>query len=79
MHSFFLNQGFRNLWSNERLLNLIEQLIGPDIMGNPVWNVRPKVPGNEALVIPWHQGKINLSISWDSEAKMVLEWVHQSC
>ncbi|RUS84473.1 hypothetical protein EGW08_007769 [Elysia chlorotica] len=51
----YLYEGFHNLWSNERLLNLIEQLIGPDIMGNPVWNVRPKVPNNESLVIPWHQ------------------------
>ncbi len=25
--------GFRNLWTNERLLNVVEQLIGPDIAG----------------------------------------------
>ncbi|GFO22437.1 phytanoyl-coa dioxygenase domain-containing protein 1-like protein [Plakobranchus ocellatus] len=51
----YLYEGFRNLWANERLLNLIEQLLGPNIMGNPVWNLRPKVPSNESLVIPWHQ------------------------
>ena len=26
-------EGFRKIWSNERLLNVVEQLIGPDIAG----------------------------------------------
>ena len=29
----YLPDGFRNLWTNERLLNVVEQLIGPDIAG----------------------------------------------
>ena len=29
----YLPAGFRQLWSNERLLNMVEQLIGPDIAG----------------------------------------------
>ena len=29
----YLPTGFQNLWSNERLLNVVEQLIGPDIGG----------------------------------------------
>ncbi len=29
----FLPVGFRNLWTNERLLNMVEQLIGPNIAG----------------------------------------------
>ena len=34
MHKLgYLPTGFRNLWSNERLLNVVEQLIGPDIAG----------------------------------------------
>ncbi|XP_013390036.1 uncharacterized protein LOC106167021 [Lingula anatina] len=48
-------QAFRDLYSNERLLNAIEQLIGPDIMGHPVWNLRTKTPRNEATTVPWHQ------------------------
>lgn len=47
--------GYRKLWSNERLLNLVEQIIGPDIAGNPVWNLRTKTPQNEATTVPWHQ------------------------
>lgn len=49
-------QAFRDLWSNERLLNIIEQLIGPNIAGSPVWNLRTKTPKNEATLVPWHQG-----------------------
>jgi len=48
-------EGYRRLWANERLLNLVEQIIGPDIAGNPVWNLRTKTPQNEATTVPWHQ------------------------
>ncbi|XP_033734117.1 uncharacterized protein LOC117323176 [Pecten maximus] len=50
-----LPEAFRNLWTNERLLNVVEQLIGPDIAGHPVWNLRTKTPQNEATTVPWHQ------------------------
>ena len=49
-------QGFRDLWCNKRILNMIEQLIGPDIAGHPVWNMRTKTPNSKALDVPWHQG-----------------------
>jgi hypothetical protein len=49
-------QAYRDLWANERILNVIEQLIGPDIAASPVWNLRTKTPNNEATVVPWHQG-----------------------
>ncbi|XP_078576587.1 phytanoyl-CoA dioxygenase domain-containing protein 1 homolog [Branchiostoma floridae x Branchiostoma japonicum] len=48
-------RAFRDLWSHERLLNAVEQLIGPDIAGHQVWNLRTKTPANEALTVPWHQ------------------------
>ena len=51
-------QSFRSLWSNERLLNVAEQLLGTnDIAGHPVWNLRTKTPQNEATTVPWHQGE----------------------
>ena len=47
---------FQNLFSNPRLLNLMEQLLGTaDILGHPVWNLRTKTPRNEATTVPWHQ------------------------
>ena len=51
----YLPIAFRNLWSNERLLNVIEQFIGPEIAGHPVWNLRTKTPVNEEATVPWHQ------------------------
>ncbi|WAR19638.1 hypothetical protein MAR_001476 [Mya arenaria] len=33
----------------------MEQLIGPDIAGNPAWNLRTKVPRNIVTTVPWHQ------------------------
>lgn len=54
---FRILKSFRELWGNKRLLNLIEQLIGPDIAGMPNWNLRDKTPHNEATTVPWHQGR----------------------
>ncbi|XP_013385576.1 uncharacterized protein LOC106155333 [Lingula anatina] len=48
-------KAIQELWTNERLLNAVEQLIGPDIAGHPVWNLRTKTPKNEATTVPWHQ------------------------
>ncbi|ELT94126.1 hypothetical protein CAPTEDRAFT_227964 [Capitella teleta] len=49
-------QSFRNLWSNKRLLNVAEQLIGSaDLSGHPVWNLRCKTPRSNATTVPWHQ------------------------
>lgn len=44
-HSYF--KAFQDLWTNERLLNVIEQFIGPEIAGHPVWNLRTKVSRNQ--------------------------------
>ena len=41
------SQAFQDLWTNERLLNVVEQFIGPDIAGHPVWNLRTKVSENK--------------------------------
>ncbi|XP_021346376.1 uncharacterized protein LOC110445873, partial [Mizuhopecten yessoensis] len=48
-------KAFKQLWSNGRLLNVVEQLIGPNIAGNPVWNIRAKIPNDEDTTVPWHQ------------------------
>ncbi|XP_033734120.1 1-deoxypentalenic acid 11-beta-hydroxylase-like [Pecten maximus] len=50
-----LMRAFKDLWTDEVLLNIIEQLIGPDIAGHPVWNLRAKIPRDEATTVPWHQ------------------------
>ncbi|CAB4020712.1 Hypothetical predicted protein, partial [Paramuricea clavata] len=50
-----------DLWTNERLLNVVEQFIGPEIAGHPVWNIRTKIPRNEQVTVPWHQDSAYLS------------------
>ncbi|XP_073241055.1 uncharacterized protein [Porites lutea] len=62
-------KAFQDLWSNERLLNVIEQFIGPDIAGHPVWNLRTKTPKNTQVTVPWHQDCAYLS----SEACEILQ------
>ena len=51
----YLPVAFRNLWSNDRLLNAVEQFIGPNIAAHPVWNLRTKTPQNQETTSPWHQ------------------------
>ena len=43
------------LWSNDTLLSIAKQLLGPNIAGHPVWNLRTKVPVQEQVTVPWHQ------------------------
>ena len=43
MKEGILPKAFRDIWSDEKLLNIAEQIVGPDIAGHPVWNLRPKV------------------------------------
>lgn len=54
-------KAFQDLWMNERLLNVIEQFIGPEIGGHPVWNLRTKTPKNSQVTVPWHQDSAYLT------------------
>jgi ectoine hydroxylase-related dioxygenase (phytanoyl-CoA dioxygenase family) len=49
--------GYFHLMSNPKILDAVESLIGSEIFSNPVYNVRPKVPGVAAGAVPWHQDK----------------------
>ncbi|MCP1307895.1 phytanoyl-CoA dioxygenase family protein [Paenibacillus tyrfis] len=49
--------GYFHLMSSPRILDAVESLIGGEIFCNPVYNVRPKVPGVAAGAVPWHQDK----------------------
>lgn len=43
------------LWSNDALIEMIAQIIGPDIAGHPIWNIRSKTPQTQRMTVPWHQ------------------------
>jgi len=50
-----LGQPLADLWASEELLDVIEQILGPEIAGHPVWNLRSKTPLNPLATVPWHQ------------------------
>lgn len=37
------------------LVDAIGQLTGTEVIGHPVFNARPKLPGQQLTVVPWHQ------------------------
>lgn len=43
------------LWSSPKLLAVMEQILGSEIAGHPVWNIRAKTPLNPLATVPWHQ------------------------
>ncbi|MBC8101293.1 MAG: phytanoyl-CoA dioxygenase family protein [Cytophagales bacterium] len=49
--------GYFDLMSHPKILDAVESLIGGELFANPVYNVRPKVPGVAAGAVPWHQDK----------------------
>jgi len=49
--------GYFQFMSNPKIVNAVVSLLGPEIFSNPVYNVRPKVPGVAAGAVPWHQDK----------------------
>jgi ectoine hydroxylase-related dioxygenase (phytanoyl-CoA dioxygenase family) len=47
--------GLLQLASNNRILDLVEKLIGPEILFHPQYNVQAKMPFERHSQIPWHQ------------------------
>ena len=47
--------GLLQLASNNRILDLVETLIGPEILFHPQYNVQAKMPFERNSQIPWHQ------------------------
>src|ERR1051326_2810242 len=50
-----LGWALAHLWETPRLLDIVEQIIGPEVAGHPVWNLRSKTPLNPLVTVPWHQ------------------------
>ena len=43
------------IWTSDKLLDMVEQFIGPDIVGHPVSVIRTKTPRTALMTVPWHQ------------------------
>ena len=51
-----LYDSFINVWNYDKLLDIAAQLLQSNAVdANPIWNVRSKLPQNEASSVPWHQ------------------------
>jgi len=44
-----------NLLSHPRLLDAVEAVVGPEIVGASAYRIRPKAPGLDRGAVPWHQ------------------------
>lgn len=44
-----------DLHASPALAQIIGELVGGDTIGHPVFNGRPKLPGQQLTVVPWHQ------------------------
>jgi phytanoyl-CoA hydroxylase len=56
------------------LLDVVESLIGPEILAHPQFNSRAKLPRHQATVVPWHQDLGYLREDAD-ETVMVNFWI----
>jgi ectoine hydroxylase-related dioxygenase (phytanoyl-CoA dioxygenase family) len=54
-HRGELKPALANLWGSKKLLDMVENWIGKDISGHPVWNIRSKTPQTARMTVPWHQ------------------------
>jgi hypothetical protein len=54
-----LPEGVSQLWGGPSLLACARQILGEDLAGHPVWNLRTKTPttaaNNNQTTVPWHQ------------------------
>ncbi|PAA79205.1 hypothetical protein BOX15_Mlig032560g1 [Macrostomum lignano] len=69
-----LPPSFRAIAAHERMLNLLEDIVGPNISFNPVWNLRTKTPNNAASTVPWHQDSGYFDVE-SYNALIVTAWV----
>ena len=82
---FFGSQSVFNLIKNNKILNILEKLLGPEIMSNPVQNSRIKQPERflaKDLVFdglsgrtPWHQDAGVMSVKGQKLTDLITVWV----
>ena len=48
-------EGMFAILTQPALLDMVESVIGPEILAHPQFNLRAKLPNQDATVVPWHQ------------------------
>lgn len=67
-------RGMFQMMTHPALLDIVEQIIGPEIRFHPQSNARAKLPQFDASIVPWHQDATNLSP--DSEKTFMINfWI----
>jgi hypothetical protein len=47
--------GMFAVWTHPALVDAAEQVLGPEILAHPQYNLRAKLPNQLETVVPWHQ------------------------
>lgn len=67
-------QGTFDLITHPAILDIVESVIGSEILAHPQFNLRAKLPGEDETVVPWHQDLAYLR-SDAEETFMVNFWI----
>ena len=67
--------GLFRLRTEPVLLDVVESLIGPEILAHPQYSLRTKLPAQEITVIPWHQDLAYLIPAQAGQTLVVNLWI----
>ena len=83
--NYFATNSLWNLINNKKILNVVEKILGPEILSNPVQNTRIKQPEKKLPKksifnglsgrTPWHQDAAVLSKKGQRLTDMVTVWI----
>ena len=74
LHGKLKTEGMFVVQTHPAVLDIVESLIGPEILAHPQFNIRPKLPNQDTSVVPWHQDLGYLQPD-ASETFMVNFWI----
>ena len=79
-HNYFSSQkprtaGMFILRTAPALLDVVESLMGPEILAHPQFNYRAKLPDQDLTVIPWHQDLAYLRPEEAGDTLVVNFWI----
>ena len=74
LHGKLKTEGMFLVQTHPAILDIVESLIGPEILAHPQFNIRPKLPNQDTSVVPWHQDLGYLQPD-ASETFMVNFWI----
>ena len=74
LHGKLKTEGMFAVQTHTAILDIVESLIGPEILAHPQFNIRPKLPNQDTSVVPWHQDLGYLQPD-ASETFMVNFWI----